>query len=143
MPNEPSACAAKKLPITSPTPVALTRKPRPMFPAPRSCFASTTSATLTSADATAAVFQTTNTVTSWLECSTRRSPSRRSLQCPFEIGSPPGGGGGGGGGDSRDERVRGEKGDGIDPVGGVGSRCREQQPARRRADRPRDVLHGG
>ena len=63
MPSAPSADAAKKLPITRPTPVALTRKPSPMLPAPRSCFAKMTSATLMHAVATAAVLQTTSTVT--------------------------------------------------------------------------------
>ena len=62
MPNAPSAEAAKKLPITSPTPVALTRRPSPMLPPPRSSFASTTSATFTHAVATAAVHHTTSTV---------------------------------------------------------------------------------
>ena len=87
MPKAPSAEAAKKLPITSPTPVALTRKPSPTLPASRSCLAKITSATLMHAVATAAVLQTTSTVTRWRELTTRSSPSRNSLQWPLVSGA--------------------------------------------------------
>ncbi len=87
MPNRSSADAAKKLPITSPTPVAPTRKPRPMLPPPRSSFTSGTSATFTNAVASAETFQATSTVSSGRERKTSPIPARRSSQCPRVIGS--------------------------------------------------------
>ncbi len=58
-----------------------------MFPAPRSCLAKMTSATLMHAVATAAVPQTTSTVTSGRELTTSPSPSRSSRQWPFVMRS--------------------------------------------------------
>ena len=108
-----------------------------MFPASRSCFANTTSATLTQAVATAAVLQTTSTVTRCRDPTTRPSPSRRSLQWPFVMGSSERSALRG---DPHDEQRGDQEGHRVHPVRDVLPARGEEEAGDRRPDRPRHVL---